>query len=845
MKDTTVWAYDTVRLYTIPVFAPESILYYVWSFGNPPSSFDTTTAPFEDHVWTINDSGAQHFTVKAIDALHTVSDSAFTRVVVRLCLPVIVLSGDSVVFAGDSTRYSVFTSGPCQARRYAWSFNNGTSFTDTTINPTFLKHWNESDTGVHGIVALALTQTGLPSVPDTLPVVVGIYRPIVTLTGNSTVFAGDSSRYIVSISGERPIKRYVWSFNNGLSFTDTTINPTFLKLWSESDTGVHTIEVMAQTPVGTVSSVDTLTVTVVACTPVVHLSGDSVAFPLDTMRLTVNGFSNCQSMNLFAWSFNGGVSYKDTLSSNFYIKQWGVGDSGLRHIWVKALTWTGLVSRADSMLVRVRSDISPVQLPHDTSVWANDTIAIVARVISPISSISRFFWTMDHAAQEVPTIGNTLRYSWPPNAAGPHILKVRATDDRMTGSIIDSMAITVALQTPTLVHPRDTVTSRSDTILVTLRASESGAQIVAYLWNIGGLTWTDSGKTPQHKISYFGKDTVTIGVGARDNRGMVAIDSFHIRFYAPPENLRMISPANGDTVRYRSIDSTFTQKRVTFRFSAVDPNGPSDSLLFSLYLGKSSGQLVKIYEGRDSGFAAGNIDTATYSWRLVARDKFGDSSSCTWTFMALLQQTICFAGHSIVSGFMCDSGTGGFRKKVLSGLRSSFGGNAKVKPIGPLLTAFMGQSPDDSCFAVGGYTAKELWILMTNSFPTLNADMWVIMLGVNGGYSSIELNSLMNIINAVHANNSKAGIYVINGLPYAPLSGQDQLFNGWLSDSITAKKSLAWKISNIDAYHKFAVNNAPNPALFAQESPALVHPNQAGYDTLANLILSTMGINNP
>jgi len=937
MADTTVLAGDTVRLYAIPVFVPDSIVCYVWRFTGGQTSLDTTSIPFISHVWTMDDSGAQLFTVKTVDALHEVSDSACTRIMVRVCRPIIALSGDSsistedssrftisasgpclaktfiwsfdnglsfpdttsvpaifrywgdsdscahvivafaltqtgipsffdtlsvfvracrpiislsgasLVFAGDSDRYAISASGPCPAQRYLWSFNNGVSFTDTTTVPSIIKRWSEPDTGVHAIVAVALTQTGLPSTPAMMPVTVNLYRPVVALTGNSTVLADDSSRYAVSSSGARPVKWYLWSFNNGRSFTDTTINPTILKHWSESDTGVRTIEVVALSQTSAASFADSLTVTVLPCKPVVHLGGDSAAFPLDTMRLTVNGFSNCQLVNAFTWSFDGGVSFKDTLASNFYVKQWGVGDTGRRHIWVKALAQAGqasLVSNPDSLLVRVRTDISPLQLPHDTSVWANDTITIVAQVISHASSISRFFWTMDHAAQEVSTIGNTLRCSWSPNAAGAHSLKVRATDDRMTGSIFDSMSITVVTQTPTLLHPRDTTVSMADTVLVTLQASETGAQIVTYLWNIGGLTWTDSGATPQHKIPFLGKDTVTIGVGVRDNRGIVAIDSFHIYYFTPPQNLLMLSPANGDTLLYRSTDSTFTQKRVTFRFSAFDPNGKSDTLLFSLYLGKSTGQLAKIYQGRDSSFIAGNIDTASYSWRLVAQDKFGDSASCTGTFMALLQRTICFAGHSIVSGFDCDGVSGGFRKKVLSGLRTSFGGIAKVKPVGPLVTNYMAQSPDDSCFAVGSYTAKELWTLMVNSFPTLNADWWVIMLGVNGGYGITELGYLMDIVNIAHANNPKAGIYVINGLPYVPLRGQDSLFNAWLSDSVAVKKSLSWQIANVDAYHTFAVNDTPNPALFGPEIP-LLHPNQKGYDTLATMILNSMGIKNP
>jgi hypothetical protein len=171
---------------------------------------------------------------------------------------------------------------------------------------------------------------------------------------------------------------------------------------------------------------------------------------------------------------------------------------------------------------------------------------------------------------------------------------------------------------------------------------------------------------------------------------------------------------------------------------------------------------------------------------------------------------------------------------------------APINATGPLTTNYLTPRSDDSCFAVNGWTAKELFGLMSNSFPTFTADKWVVMLGVNGGYYYSELYYLMFILNQIHANNPRAGIYVINGLPLTASYGQDKIFNGWLSDSIAARKKLNWNISNIDAFTKFAINDTPNPALFTLEppsaAPGYLHPNQIGYDTLANLILRTMGI---
>jgi hypothetical protein len=843
--DSSVFAGDSSR-FNISASGPYPAKTYVWSFNNGVSFTDTTFVPTFLKHWSGADTGARNIVAFAQTPTGIPSFPKTLSVFVRACRPITALSGDSLVFSGDSALYAVSTSGPCPANTYAWSFNGGASFTDTTSNPAFLKHWSDSDTGVRTIAVEARTLAGISSLPCFLSVRVVSCKLSVHLSGDSAVFSGDSDRYTLSVIGSCPVKCFLWSFDNGKSFADTTINPVFLKHWSESDTGVRKIIALAQTQSGAASFPDTLPVKVVSCMPTVRVSGDSIAFPLDTTRLIAVGVSNCRGIGSYIWSFNGGVSYKDSLLSSNYLKQWGVGDTGRRLIAVKAISSNGPVSLADSLAVRVRSDVSPVQLPHDTTIRANDTVVISAQIISSKSTISRFFWTVDHAPQEITTLGNTFRYSWPPASVGVHSIKLRATDDRMTGPIIDSMGITVFTQMPTLAHPRDTLLPKSDTLLVTLSASESGSRIVTYLWNIGGLTWTDSTKTAQHKISYFGKDTVTIGIGVRDDRGIMAIDSFHVYYTEPPRNIRMISPANGDTIRYRTIDSTFVQKRVTFRFSGVDPNGTSDSLSFSLYVGKSSGQIAKVYQGHDSIFTASAIDTGYYFWRLAACDKFGDSTVCSGNFTILLQQTICFAGHSIVSGFTCDGTTGGFRKKVLTTLRSSVAVNTRVKPTGPLVTNLITPPSDDSCFAVTGYTAKNLWTLMANSFPNLNADTWVVMLGVNGGYYYSELYYLMFILDQIHSNNPQAGIYVINGLPFVPSYGQDQIFNGWLADTIAAKKKLNWNISNIDAFTKFAINDTPNPALFTHEAPGaelgLIHPNQAGYDTLANLILRTMGV---
>ena len=122
-------------------------------------------------------------------------------------------------------------------------------------------------------------QTGIPSFPETLSVFVRACRPTIALSGDSVGNSGDSSRYTVSVSGGCSIQWYIWSFMSGVSLQDTTFNPTVLKHWSQSDTGLHKLVVTAQTQLGLTSLPDTLSVKVVSCMPTVQRKRRFHRFP--------------------------------------------------------------------------------------------------------------------------------------------------------------------------------------------------------------------------------------------------------------------------------------------------------------------------------------------------------------------------------------------------------------------------------------------------------------------------------------------------------------------------------------------------------------------------------------
>ena len=849
IADTVADVKDPSNLHITNNSECRHILKYIWSFDAGASFTDTTLDSSIMKQWSVRDTGRTVVVAsRALIVPGLVSEPAFAAIRIGYCRPDIVLTGDSIGAVNDSTRFFVLNRGTCSATCYLWSFNNGGFFTDSTYAPSILKRWTLSDTNIRAVIASVKTAEGIVSRPDTLHFRIGYCRPAIRLSGETLFHAGDTTRFSIENISRCPVAFYLWSFNNGLSFTDTTYSPSMLKRWEARDTVISRVLAAAATSEGMLSPIDTLGVSAVSCAPLIRLNGDSSAFVGDSTLFHANAIPTCSPIAWYLWSFDRGALV-DTLRAPDFIKYWDLADTGRRVVYAKTQTVGGEVSSPDSCRIVVLAGLPKVSLPRDTTIFANDTVVIIARIDSSHRPIAYCVWTIDRSSREIMTDGNVLACSWPPGKAGIHGVSVRAVDRKGLSSARDSMTITVVVAYPTLVVPKDSLLRRKDTLTATVSASVAGGRIVQYLWNVGSLDWTDSSPAPQLKIMYKGKDSLSIQVGARDNRGVMKTDSFHVYFNAPPANLRMLSPRLNDTVIFHSIDSSFKRGAVTFRFSANDKNGNIDTLTYKLYLGKTAGSPPTVYEGRDTMWtSSAPLDTSVFYWTLVVKDRLGDSAQTSGSFTCLLQKTMCFAGHSIVVGFGGDGTNGGFRNQVLSTMRTRRGGTAKVKPTGPLTTGFMANTPDDSCFAVASYRARDLWLLMKNSFPTLNADLWVLMIGVNDGYSyNNEFRYLMWIIDTINVHNPQACTYVINGLPYRGSFGMDKVFNGWLIDSITARKNTnpSRNLWNIDAYKVFALNDTANPAFFAPELPYLLHPNQRGYDTLARMILDTMKLKFP
>jgi hypothetical protein len=766
---------------------------------------------------------------------------------------------DTNVFAADSIRFSVETVfAPAKISGYLWSMDCGKTYPETTDVGFINKSWAIKDSGIHCIVVKVFDSRNIFSDSIKFNVTVIACRPDISIITDTFINFDSNSRsymYIVNNSECRHILEYVWSFDSGATFPDTTPDSTIKKQWTLNDTG-KTFHIVSRAIVlpGFLSEPAQTNIHINYCRPVIILSGDSVSYTGDSTRIKATLTQTCSSILWYMWSFDSAHVFWDTAKTDYVIKYWNISDTGIHTIIAKVQTSIGVVSNPDSFSIKVLAGFPHVSLPADTSIYTNDTIKITANINSSQRPTAYFTWTSDLASQEIMTADNFMSLCWPANKAGAHLITVAAVDNKGFLSNRDSMTVTTVTVLPVIKVPHDTLIKRNDTLEADIIASVAGGKIVKYLWSVGSIRWTDSGATPKLKVWYNGKDTVSVMVGARDNRGALTTDSFHVYFNSPPENLSMHSPRLSDTVIFRLTDSTYSRGSIPFRFLATDKNGSKDTLTYKLYIGKNASSLAKVYEGTDTIWTSSTpLDTAVYYWKLTAKDRIGDSISTTGSFICLLQHTICFNGHSIVAGFGGDNASGGFRTKVLSTLRERMGGKVKVKPVGPATTGLMSEIADDSCLAVASYKAKDIWLLMKNAFASLNADSWVVMLGVNGGYTidGNEFFSLISIIDNIHTRNPKAATYVINALPYKNSASPDTLFNRKLADSISVRKKRdsTWNIWDIDAFKAFAINDTTNPALFDTtgfgSGTKLLHPNQAGYDTLAKILLDTMQISFP
>jgi hypothetical protein len=690
--------------------------------------------------------------------------------------------------------------------------------------------------------ALSCINTSSPAVPPLL------------LTMNDTAVSINDTvvLHVKAADADREPLRYLWSFDEGATFPDTTDSAWNVVVWGEADTGNKLVIVKAVKNSGLESSPESIDVEVLLNAPHMASLKDTTIFINDTMTFFARAEDPNGRITRYIWAVDSS-DFTDTTLKGAKVFSWVYAQEGLRSVRVKALDDDGLESNIATSLVTVRKGIPSVRAMNDTTVSVNDTVVFCVEGSDTNGAVLSFAWSFDGAAYDLVTDSGGPFPIWIQENEGPCTVWVKGIDDDGVESAPDSFIIRVLLNAPVVAAIPDTVVYRDDTVRISLTASDTNGTIEEYYWDENGDGWDDTTLEPVKDIFYYGSDTCVWIAGARDDDGLVTADTFIIVFTPLPFVPFMAYPADSSVEFFRTFDSTLKERKLVFSFGVQDLDGvPDTTISYILRLRPENGENELVYTGTDTSFTVVGLDTVPYLWQLTAADSNGYSIAVNGSFRCLWQRAMDFIGHSIITGMGSFEGTGGFRMEVLETFREKCGHPDAVKAVGPLVTGLFSKSPrDDSCLAVAGKTSYHIYDSL-RLYPDLNADIWVMMLGVNGNfYDFLERFYIVALMEAIHARNRDCEMYVLNGIPVPdsvdPVYSDSAVavfqqrvleFNSYLEEKAEERRANGWKIQIVDAFSALSEDSAW--VLEYYYDP--IHPNEKGYELLAREILKTMGL---
>jgi formylglycine-generating enzyme required for sulfatase activity len=275
-----------------------------------------------------------------------------------------------------------------------------------------------------------------------------------------------------------------------------------------------------------------------------------------------------------------------------------------------------------------------VNVPLDTDVAINDTVRFLANGSDENGSVVRYQWSLDHGVTWTSESAG-VSFSRSFDRAGEFEVWVRAEDNDGTISPPDSFTVRVHEYRPRVTPVSDTVVSQSAVVSKRVLATDTNGPIVRYYWKTGSeKQWSDSSSSPVLAFSHPQGGGLPVVWAAIDQDGFVAIDTFTVLFNRGPTQLAMLDPSDGDTVPFLFYNFINETGSVKFRFQAKDPDTSSDIIVYRLFIGKATTSLLLRYSDTAGIFQADSLSpSATYHWKLIAQDRFGDSIVKSGSFL--------------------------------------------------------------------------------------------------------------------------------------------------------------------------------------------------------------------
>jgi hypothetical protein len=853
--DTTVSVKDTILLHARTWAEGSRAVTYRWRVDG------RTASPDSDSVFVlyfgITDTGRHSVTVIGYGELGVPSDPETVHVAVLLNPPMLrMLTRDTTIFANDSLVIRAAASDKNGfIARYLWSIDSA-GYTVATDSAWCTAGWGERG-GRHVVRAAAMDDDSLMSTPESMLVTVRLTTPAVLAMRDTAVAVNDT----LGIFAERTdtfttTARYVWA-KNGRDFSDTTSAGSIPVVFGRLLAGKRQVLVKAVDSHRLESNIDTVRVTVHLYAPTVSIIHDTAVAINDTIVLHATASDTNGRIVSYVWAL-AGKAYPETTTTGSIPLRFTKADTGIHVIKVTAIDDDTLLSNIDSVNLMVRMKPPPtVRCMGDTAVFINDTVMVHAQgtMSGSKSPIVAYVWARDGGAFNDTTATGILALRFTPSGAGNHTIKVKAVDRDTMESLADSVTVTVRLGMPVVKHIRDTSAVRGDTVAVTISASDTNGTITKYYWDIGGKGWSDSSNSPSRPITTARHSVLTVVVGARDDDGNIATDTFTVSFSAVACSVTVSGPLWRDTLYMHSVDLPLG--KAAFSYSARRKDALADSFTYSIACGKSVAEFVNRYSGKDTSCTVPAFDTGKSYYRLVAVSSHNDSAQVVDSVFAVWQRQVCFIGHSIVTGMGGTPDSGGFRRIVIDTLRSLSPSKKQLRIVGPLYSNCLQPPEDDSSLAEAGRKSVDIFDSLFN-YPSLAADAWVYMMGANDGYSYYGWYYTVATIDFMHGRNPKGEIYVLSPIPLPHdttgggyiISSQFRAdlvtFNRMLDSAVTVRR-LSWQgrqeggVWMVDVYSPMALwpDSAYNPVYFND----FIHPNQKGYTLMGNRIIQTIKAN--